>query len=899
MHATPSRRSGPTDTNDSQNNDEYYHPTTTEVEIDYDDEQTAFDDTSTWANSTMLAIAPDGTCPHHPHIVLREVGEEDGYVYQKDSCPACDDEFQQQRKSLKQQKKELDRQLEHLKEEQQHNDENGNGNDDGNDYNNTSHGNVDDNYDDAEEEYDDQYDDNKHVTVEDKKKYTHPGHFPVQQQQHHQQQQQQRHQHHHVIHPSSGYGTGSAAATGAPAVAASLPLQRPRMHHAPRGSSAPAALPLQQTRSMPTPTTSTTTTTTMTVEYLTSQMQMMQQVQDWMIREKDSELSLLRTKLDDQQKELIRKEVEIAILKERMEQQEVRMQQELKLLKLAAFQSEKYHLRQKQKKSNGSSSGTSDDGGSGNGGKTKEIHIQELHVQVGSNLPTKADGTVDPQYIQAATQAATTAALENAMKQYEMDQRAHHQKNQQQQPQKQQPQPQLQLQQSSSPPLQQQKQKQQNQHMASMTTITTGTATTSTTESDRTISKGTVGSIASTAVLSSQEKVDSPTDHANHRSQTKHNSDDSDDDVVDDDDVFDTSTPWASPGKGTAAKVASSRKKKKTVSSTTKTTSASHNTTKQSQPSHPNPNRKDPLEAPIRSLPSGSNKMTNTSGGIPLDLHLEDDGPPMVPLKEDVTLGTLDASDFQSLHPPHRLLNPQPINRSGSDDDENSRNPLPRGDGEDSDDDDSLDNTSVGNTVASSTYGDDRQKVVSQLLLDPYGDSGRYSGVILRSTGMPHGLGRMVYEDDGRTYEGDWRHGRWHGFGKATFANADSYEGEYRFDQRHGRGKYCWSDGRIYDGEFSEDKRHGKGTFEWPDGATYTGDFNNGQREGHGRYTFSDGGYYVGSWIDGRYDGFGGTLTLLGCLLCSISHPFLGHSHAVRIHSHTCCILCATLFFME
>jgi hypothetical protein len=228
-----------------------------------------------------------------------------------------------------------------------------------------------------------------------------------------------------------------------------------------------------------------------------------------------------------------------------------------------------------------------------------------------------------------------------------------------------------------------------------------------------------VGSIASTAVLSSQEKVNSPTDHANHRSQTKHNNDDSDDDVVDDDDVFDTSTPWASPGKGTAAKVASSGKKKKQCRRQANDVCFSQYYEK-SQPSHPNPNRKDPLEASIRSLPSGSNKTTNTSGGgIPLDLHLEDDGPPMVPLKEDVTLGTLDASDFQSLHPPHRLLNPQPLNRSGSDDDENSKNPLPRGDGEDSDDDDSLDNTSVGNTVASSTYGDDRQKGSISIALGP------------------------------------------------------------------------------------------------------------------------------------------------------------------------------------
>ena len=170
---------------------------------------------------------------------------------------------------------------------------------------------------------------------------------------------------------------------------------------------------------------------------------------------------------------------------------------------------------------------------------------------------------------------------------------------------------------------------------------------------------------------------------------------------------------------------------------------------------------------------------------------------------------------------------------------------------------DGEDGRSMGGTVASSTYGEDRQKVVEQTLLDPYGDKGRYTGVVLRSTGMPHGLGRMLYEDDGRTYEGDWRHGRWHGHGYATFANGDSYKGEYRFDQRHGHGIYSWNDGRVYDGVFAEDKRHGTGTFKWPDGATYIGDFVQGQREGKGRYTFSDGGYYNGEWVDGRYEGYG------------------------------------------
>ena len=169
------------------------------------------------------------------------------------------------------------------------------------------------------------------------------------------------------------------------------------------------------------------------------------------------------------------------------------------------------------------------------------------------------------------------------------------------------------------------------------------------------------------------------------------------------------------------------------------------------------------------------------------------------------------------------------------------------------------DNVTAGNTaggvssaisVASSTYGEDRQRVQDQNVLDPYGDRGTYTGIILRSTGMPHGTGTMIYQEDHRTYVGEWRHGRWHGHGTATFANGDSYVGEYRFDQRHGRGRYEWNDGRVYDGYvlndivdpytkrifrgklnnsfylysmFREDKRHGHGNFIWPDGAAYEG----------------------------------------------------------------------------
>jgi hypothetical protein len=113
--------------------------------------------------------------------------------------------------------------------------------------------------------------------------------------------------------------------------------------------------------------------------------------------------------------------------------------------------------------------------------------------------------------------------------------------------------------------------------------------------------------------------------------------------------------------------------------------------------------------------------------------------------------------------------------------------------------------------------------VFQQLVLDPYGDKGVYTGQISKQSGWPHGHGRLQYEDSGthqRIYDGEWCHGRWHGVGKANFANGDSYDGDYKLDQRHGYGSYLWADGRSYEGQFQDDKRHGKGTFRWPDGSS-------------------------------------------------------------------------------
>jgi hypothetical protein len=179
------------------------------------------------------------------------------------------------------------------------------------------------------------------------------------------------------------------------------------------------------------------------------------------------------------------------------------------------------------------------------------------------------------------------------------------------------------------------------------------------------------------------------------------------------------------------------------------------------------------------------------------------------------------------------------------------------------DDNSSLADPSVDATEPSSTYHEIRLTVQKYALCDSKGDGGKYTGEILKSTGMPHGAGRMEYDHKGRTYVGDWKYGRWNGAGKSTESDGDSYEGEYRRDQRHGKGKLVRSDGRVYEGEFQGDKEHGRGRTTWTDGAIYEGEYRHGKREGRGKYSFSGGGYYDGYWKDDFYDGFGGAFDWL------------------------------------
>jgi hypothetical protein len=187
----------------------------------------------------------------------------------------------------------------------------------------------------------------------------------------------------------------------------------------------------------------------------------------------------------------------------------------------------------------------------------------------------------------------------------------------------------------------------------------------------------------------------------------------------------------------------------------------------------PNPNRKTTLKELIPLLwiyPSG--RSNHSYSDVSLMSDLDDETPPKVPLMGDVTLVTLGMSEeLQCRPPPRRVVSPDTaLDRSNSNDENTNHR----------DDDVANDDNSVGNTVAASTCEDDRQMVVSHKIVDQHGARGEYSGVVLRSTGKPHGRGTMVYDDHGRTYDGDWCRGQYHGYGRATYANGNFYDGEFQ-----------------------------------------------------------------------------------------------------------------------
>ncbi|XP_073148740.1 phosphatidylinositol 4-phosphate 5-kinase 9-like isoform X2 [Henckelia pumila] len=124
------------------------------------------------------------------------------------------------------------------------------------------------------------------------------------------------------------------------------------------------------------------------------------------------------------------------------------------------------------------------------------------------------------------------------------------------------------------------------------------------------------------------------------------------------------------------------------------------------------------------------------------------------------------------------------------------------------------------------------------------------------SGGYMHGTGTYV-KSDHTTYKGRWRLNLKHGLGHQSFPNGDIFEGSWIRGTPEGPGKYAWANGNMYLGNMKGGKMSGKGSLTWTNGDSFEGSWLNGMMHGFGVYTWSNGSFYVGTWTQGLKDGKG------------------------------------------
>lgn len=170
----------------------------------------------------------------------------------------------------------------------------------------------------------------------------------------------------------------------------------------------------------------------------------------------------------------------------------------------------------------------------------------------------------------------------------------------------------------------------------------------------------------------------------------------------------------------------------------------------------------------------------------------------------------------------------------------------------------------------------DLEQVYDRELTDALGFTGKYTGTVLIENGLPHGVGGIDYWMDDAcimaTYDGDWEHGCWDGYGESALKCGDEYTGEFQLHERHGEGEYVWKtqncEGgsrkeRYYTGNFESNQRHGFGVFTWrtildekENLSVFKGMYHQGKRQGQGVYSTQK-LKYSGEWFLDKYHGMG------------------------------------------
>ena len=154
---------------------------------------------------------------------------------------------------------------------------------------------------------------------------------------------------------------------------------------------------------------------------------------------------------------------------------------------------------------------------------------------------------------------------------------------------------------------------------------------------------------------------------------------------------------------------------------------------------------------------------------------------------------------------------------------------------------------------------------------------GYYSGGWSTTTSTPSGQGHMAW-DNGVSFRGTWKNGKFNGTGSKLYSRGGGYEGEWCEGARSGQGKHLYA-GKFgyqhWSGNFVHDQPNGTGTMTHIDGtessyafemgkpvttAESEENFFSGKVSGVGDSspsTHGVDGVYKGGWVDGFPEGFG------------------------------------------
>ena len=147
--------------------------------------------------------------------------------------------------------------------------------------------------------------------------------------------------------------------------------------------------------------------------------------------------------------------------------------------------------------------------------------------------------------------------------------------------------------------------------------------------------------------------------------------------------------------------------------------------------------------------------------------------------------------------------------------------------------------------------------------------------------GYRHGLGKLITPYSKKI--GQWRNGKFSGWGREIGKNGQVFEGKFRDGKLNGKGIYKNGDKVFYVGDFQNSQRQGKGEkitknyhykgdfnkdkidgfgkiqfFNSKEGiAEYEGEFKENNIEGKGRMKWNNGNMYEGEMKDGKMNGIG------------------------------------------